>query len=77
MHTLIEEIKAIPTRQPTPKSVPPEAVEALLRAVRTEKYKRIRLRDEALLALLIYAGLRAYKKSAMSSSATSISRVAT
>ncbi|KPV54937.1 hypothetical protein SE17_00740 [Kouleothrix aurantiaca] len=54
-----EEIKAIPTSQPTPKSIPTEAVDAILRAVRSEQDERIRLRDEALLALLIYAGLRA------------------
>jgi integrase/recombinase XerC len=53
------EIKAIPTSQPAPKSIPPEAVDAILRAVRSETDDRIRLRDEALLALLIYAGLRA------------------
>jgi site-specific recombinase XerD len=55
----VEEIKAIPTNPPDPKSIPPEAVDAILRAVRSEKDERIRLRDEAILALLIYAGLRA------------------
>jgi site-specific recombinase XerD len=55
----VEEIKAIPTSQPVPKSLPAEAVDAILRAVRSEKDERIRLRDEALLALLIYTGLRA------------------
>ncbi|MBV9792121.1 MAG: tyrosine-type recombinase/integrase [Chloroflexi bacterium] len=54
-----EEIKAIPIAPPAPKSLPPEAVDAVLRAVRSEKDERIRLRDEALLALLVYAGLRA------------------
>src|SRR3954452_21503598 len=54
-----EEIKAIPTSPPSPKSIPPEAVDAILRAARSEKDHRIRLRDEAILALLIYAGLRA------------------
>jgi site-specific recombinase XerD len=55
----VEEIKAIPTSQPVPKSLPVEAVDAILRAVRSEKDERLRLRDEALLALLIYTGLRA------------------
>lgn len=55
----VEEIKAIRTSQPAPKSLPAEAVDAILRAVRSEKDERIRLRDEALLALLIYTGLRA------------------
>jgi site-specific recombinase XerD len=55
----VEEIKAIPISQPVPKSLPAEAVDAILRAVRGEKDERIRLRDEALLALLIYTGLRA------------------
>lgn len=54
-----EEIKAIPTGQPVPKSLPAEAIDAILRAVRGEKDERMRLRDEALLALLIYTGLRA------------------
>lgn len=54
-----EDIKPIPVSQAAPKSLPDEAVDALLRAVRGEKDDRIRLRDEALLALLIYAGLRA------------------
>jgi site-specific recombinase XerD len=55
----VEEIKAIRTSPPIPKSLPSEAVDAILRAVRGEKDERIRLRDEALLALLIYTGLRA------------------
>jgi integrase/recombinase XerC len=53
------DIKAIPTGQAVPKSLPDEAVDAILRAVRGEKDERIRLRDEALLALLVHAGLRA------------------
>ncbi|MFL5805132.1 MAG: hypothetical protein ACJ8CR_25735 [Roseiflexaceae bacterium] len=50
----VEEIKAIPTSQPIPKSLPAGAVDAILRAVRSEKDERIRLRDEA---LLIYTGI--------------------
>jgi site-specific recombinase XerD len=54
-----DDVKAIPTGQLSPKSIPAEAVDAILRAVRGEMDDRIRLRDEALLALLIHAGLRA------------------
>lgn len=42
----------------TPKALPSEAVDALLRATRTERDERLRLRDEAILALLVYTGLR-------------------
>jgi integrase/recombinase XerC len=52
----IEVIRATPR---APRSLPTEAVDAILRAVRSERDERLRLRDEALLALLIYAGLRA------------------
>lgn len=55
----VNEIKPLPIDQPTPKSLATEAVDAILRAVRSEKDARIRLRDEALLALLVHAGLRA------------------
>ena len=41
-----------------PRSLPDQAVDVLLRAVRNERDLRLRLRDEACLALLIYAGLR-------------------
>jgi site-specific recombinase XerD len=54
-----EDIKAIPADQAAPKSLPAPAIDAILRAVRGEKDERLRLRDEALLALLIYTGLRA------------------
>src|SRR4051794_38689188 len=36
-----EEIKAIPTAHPAPKSLPAEAVDAILRAARTEQDERI------------------------------------
>jgi site-specific recombinase XerC len=36
-------------------------VDAILRTVRSEKDERIRLRDEAILALLLYAVLRAHE----------------
>lgn len=54
-----DDIKALPLPPPTPRSLPPAAVDALLRAVQAERTERVRLRDEALLALLIHAGLRA------------------
>src|SRR6266566_7941492 len=48
----------IPSTPVSPRSLPDQAVDALLRAVRSEPDLRLRLRDEALLALLVYAGLR-------------------
>jgi site-specific recombinase XerD len=51
-------IEDIPSTPLSPRSLPDQAVDALLRAVRNEKDPRLRWRDEALLALLIYAGLR-------------------
>lgn len=42
-----------------PRSLPTGAVDALLRAAHQQRDPRQRLRDEALLALLVYAGLRA------------------
>ena len=54
-----EGIEAVPATPLTPKSLPAEAVDAILRAARNEPDERLRLRDEALLALLIYGGLRA------------------
>ena len=41
-----------------PRSLPDDAVDAVLRAVQAEEEKVLRLRDGALLALLAYAGLR-------------------
>lgn len=51
-------LKDLPLDPPSPRSIPPEAIDALLRAVRAEPDERLRLRDEAILALLAYAGLR-------------------
>ncbi len=51
-------IEDIPSTPLSPCSLPDQAVDALLRAVRNEKDTRLRLRDEVLLALLVYAGLR-------------------
>ena len=55
----VDDIKSIPTTALAPKSIPTEAIDAILRSVRSEKDERIRLRDEALLALLVHVGLRA------------------
>lgn len=51
-------IEAIASEPHSPRSLPDQAVDALLRATRSIRDFRLRLRDEALLALLIYAGLR-------------------
>jgi len=53
--TGIEDIASTPR---SPRSITDQAVDALLRAARSESDLRLRLRDEALLTLLIYAGLR-------------------
>ena len=52
------EIDDVPTSPLSPRGLPAEAVKAILRAARAEKNALIRLRDEAALALLNYAGLR-------------------
>jgi site-specific recombinase XerD len=52
------DIKDVPTDPLAPRSLPTEAVDALLRMARAEKHPLLRMRNEALLALLIYAGLR-------------------
>jgi len=61
-HLLLEnpatEVKDVPTEPLAPRSLPAEAIDALLRAARTEQNAILRARNEALLALLIYAGLR-------------------
>lgn len=61
-HLLMEnpalEIKDVPTEPLAPRSLPAEAVDALLRAAHAERNATLRARDEALLALFIYAGLR-------------------
>ena len=51
-------IKPVLTSPLAPRSLSISAIDALLRASRGTKNKTLRLRDEALLALLIYAGLR-------------------
>jgi site-specific recombinase XerD len=51
-------VKDVPSTPLSPRSLPDQAVDALLRAVRNEPDLRLRLRDEAMLALLAYAGLR-------------------
>jgi site-specific recombinase XerD len=61
-HLLVEnpatDVKDVPTEPLAPRSLPPEAIDALLRVARAEQNAILRARDEALLALLIYAGLR-------------------
>lgn len=52
------DIEDVPTDPLAPRSLPTEAVDALLRVARAEQYSLLRMRNEALLALLIYAGLR-------------------
>jgi site-specific recombinase XerD len=48
----------LPTNPLAPRSLADEAVDALLRAAGTQRLPWRRLRDQALLALLVYAGLR-------------------
>ncbi len=48
----------VPTPALAPRSLAPEAVDALRRAGREDRNPIRRVRDEAILALLIYAGLR-------------------
>jgi len=52
------DIEDIPTDPLAPRSLPTEAVDALLRVARAEQHPLLRARNEALLAFLIYAGLR-------------------
>lgn len=52
------DIEDVPTDPLAPRSLPTEAVDALLREVQAERHALLRARNEALLALLIYAGLR-------------------
>jgi site-specific recombinase XerD len=51
-------VEDVPSTPLSPRSLPDQAIDALLRAVRNEPDLRLRLRDEAMLALLAYAGLR-------------------
>ena len=48
----------VPHTPLAPRSLPDAAVDALLRAAHATRDPTVRLRDEALLALLVYAGLR-------------------
>jgi len=52
------DVKDVPTEPLAPRSLPAEAIDALLRAARAEQDPILRARNEALLALLIYTGLR-------------------
>jgi integrase/recombinase XerC len=51
-------IDDVPSTPLSPRSLPDQGVDALLRVARNEPDFRLRLRDEAMLALLAYAGLR-------------------
>ncbi|NTU80615.1 MAG: tyrosine-type recombinase/integrase [Chloroflexales bacterium] len=51
-------VRDLPLEEHSPRSLPDDAVDAVLRAVQGEEEKALRLRDGALLALLAYAGLR-------------------
>jgi len=51
-------VRDLPLEERGPRSLPDDAVDAVLRAVQAEEEKHLRLRDGALLALLAYAGLR-------------------
>ena len=51
-------VAAIASTPLSPKSIAAEAVDALLREARTQSDPTLRLRNEAVLALLIYSGLR-------------------
>jgi site-specific recombinase XerD len=61
-HLLLEnpmtDVKDVPTEPLAPRSLPPQAIDALLRAVGAELNPVLRVRNEAVLALLIYVGLR-------------------
>jgi integrase len=52
------DVKDVPTEPLAPRSLSPQAIDALLRATHAEHNATLRARNEALLALLIYAGLR-------------------
>ena len=65
-------IHDLPLEEHGPRSLPDDAVDAVLRAVQAEEEKVVRLRDGALLALLAYARRRHVRYSF----ATSISTVA-
>ncbi|KPV54827.1 hypothetical protein SE17_01370, partial [Kouleothrix aurantiaca] len=53
-----EGLKPLAEQETGPRAIPPAAVDALLRTVVQEQDTRLRLRDQAALALLVYAGLR-------------------
>lgn len=51
-------IRDLPVNDPRPRSLPNEAIDILLRMARQEPNVTLRLRDESLLALLAYTGVR-------------------
>jgi integrase/recombinase XerC len=52
------DVSPVPAEALAPRGLPPEATDALLRAAGQEPHPTMRARDEAVLALLVYAGLR-------------------
>lgn len=58
-------IHDLPLEERGPRSLPDDAVDAVLRAVQAEDDSAIRLRDGALLALMAYAGLRSQEACAV------------
>lgn len=52
------DLAEVPSEPLSPRGLPDEAVDALLRAARRESNAFLRARDQAALALLVYAGLR-------------------
>lgn len=54
----MQSLKDVPAQPLAPRSLPPGAIDALLREALSEKDHVLRLRNQAILALLTYAGLR-------------------
>ena len=52
------DLSDVPSEVLSPRSLPDDAIDVLLRTVHQEPKVLLRLRDEAMLALLVYAGLR-------------------
>ncbi|MBA3470027.1 MAG: tyrosine-type recombinase/integrase [Herpetosiphonaceae bacterium] len=53
-----DDLQDVATEPLGPQAVPDVGVDALLRAARNQRDPRLRMRDEALLALLVYTGVR-------------------
>lgn len=61
----IAQMADLPVDALAPRSLPNEAVDALLRAAQSVTNQQLRLRDQALLALLVYGGLRSQEVCAL------------